>query len=309
MKNTGAAFKGSLALFTLAGIYGFIGYFSRELAPGLSVWQQLYVRLVLAAPFLWLTFRKKISLASCIQLIKTEPWLVLLRSVCLFSIAVPLYFYATMHTKLGNAALLQVLPYTFILGVVVNRDKLTKQKVGLMLVALFGAYLIGVKSGFDFSSLGSGELASMASGILFSLGFVTRKRHKSKANDFEISLTIMIAALVTVTVISLFSGDGLPHPTTVDLRFWILLVAAGYLNAFMVLLANYGFQRVKDTLASNIMVLEGTFAIFFGYLIYHEVPTLREVTGAVIILIAAVSSAYIVKEVAAKKTKTNPSAA
>lgn len=303
MKKSSTALRGAVALFALACIYGFIGFFSRELAPGLSLWQQMYIRLILAVPFLWLTFRSKISLAACLTLVKTEPWLVILRAICLFSISVPLYFYATTHTKLGNAALLQVLPYTFILGVLVNHDKLTKQKVGLMLVALFGAYLIGVKSGFDFSNLGTGELASMFSGMLFSLGYVTRKKHKAKVNDFELSLTIVTTALVVVTIISIISGDGLPHPAAVNLRFWILLVAAGYLNAFIILLSNYGFRRVKDTIASNIMVLEGTFAVLFGYLIYHEIPTLREIIGAIIILIAAVSSAYIAKEVNLEKTK------
>lgn len=300
------AFFGAMALFLLAVIYGFMGFFSRELAPGLSLWQQTYIRLVLGAPFLYLTFRKKINIRTCIDAVKQEPWLVILRSLCLYVVSVPLYFYATQNAKLGNAAFLQVLPYIFILGVVINKEKLTKQKVTLMLIAFSGAYLIAVKSGLDFSSIGKGEAASMVSGLLFSLGFVTRKKHKSKANNYELSFTLIVVSVVTLIVLSLMTGDGAPHPLNSDLRFFVILAIAGYLNAGIALLANYGFRYVKDSFANNIMALEGTFGVLAGYLIYNEVPSTRESFGAFIILAVAIVSTYLVsgKEPVPKKLPT-----
>ena len=290
------AFNGAVALICLAGIYGFIGYFARELAPGLSLWQQLYIRLVLAIPFLWITFLKKINARNCVELLKTEPFLVGLRSICLFVVSVPLYFYATQHAKLGNVAFLQVLPYIFVLGAVINKEKLTKQKIVLMLLAMIGAYMIAVKSGLDFTHIGKGELASIISGVMFSLGFVTRKKHRSKANDYEISLTLMTISILAVIILSILTGDQLPHPADVDIRFFILLIVASYLNVAIILLSNYGFRHVRDTFANNIMALEGTFGLLFGYLIYREIPVLREVLGASIILVSAIASAFFVKQ-------------
>src|SRR3990167_7824013 len=113
-KTTNRAFRGALAIFLLAGIYGFIGYFARELAPGLSLWQQTYARLLLGAPFMYLTFRKKIDLKKCLEFVKRERFLIGLRSLCLYILSVPVYFYAVQNASLGNVALLQVLPYIFI---------------------------------------------------------------------------------------------------------------------------------------------------------------------------------------------------
>lgn len=296
MKTDNKAFGGALALVSLACVYGFVGYLARELAPGLTLLQQLYIRLILALPFLYLTFHKKINISKCTEVVKQQPLLVLIRSLSLFVLSVPLYFYATQHSTLGNAAFLQILPHTFILGVLINKERLTKEKVGLMLLSLFGAYLIAVKSGLDFGHLGKGELASLMSGLLFSLGFVLMKKHKTKANEYEISFSLMFVSTVMVIVLSLLLGEGLPHPTTVDARFWILLLIAGYINSFMILLANYGFKYVKDTLAGNIMSLEGVFGVMFGYLIYREVPSARESLGASLILASAIASTYLVKE-------------
>lgn len=290
------AFTGVLALFVLAATYGFIGYFARELAPGLSLWQQTYIRLLLGVPFLYLTFHKKINLQKCLELLKRERYLMGLRSLCLYILSVPLFFYAVQNANLGNVALLQVLPYMFILGVFINKEKITLQKVLLMLLAVSGAYLIAVKSGLDFSHMGRGELASLVSGLLFSLGFILRKRHKTTANNYELSFTLVSISAVLLVLISLLAGDGLPHPTVVDLRFWIILIVAGYINAIIIILANHGFQHVKDTLAGNILALEGAFGILSGYLIYNEVPVWREVIGAVIIMISAVGSAYLVRK-------------
>jgi drug/metabolite transporter (DMT)-like permease len=297
------AFVGAMALFLLAIIYGFMGYFSRELAPGLSLWQQTYIRLGLGAPLLYLTFRKKIDIGNCIDAIKKEPWLIGLRSLCLYVVSVPLYFYATQNAKLGNAAFLQVLPYIFILGVIINKEKLTRQKVVLMLIALSGAYLIAVKSGLDLSSIGKGEIASVVSGLLFSLGFVTRKKHKSKANNYELSFILIAVSVVALLALSIVSGDGIPRPASTSLHFFIILAVAGYLNAGIALLANYGFRYVKDTFANNIMALEGTFGVLAGYLIYKEVPTARESIGALIILAVAIASTYLVSEKEPKQQK------
>lgn len=295
-KKSSGELAGVLALTVLAAIYGFTGFFARELAPGLSIWQQQYLRLILAIPFLWLTFRGRIDLKNCAELIRRETALVVLRSVCLFALSVPLYFYATQHAQLSNVAFLQVLPYTFVLGVLINREKLTSAKLILMIIAAIGACLITIPSGVNLAAIGRGELASIVSGILFSLGFVTRKRHKAKANDYEISFTIMATAFVLLLLFSFLVGDGIPHPATVDARFFILLFIIAYLNTAMILLANFGFRLVRDTLANNIMTLEGVFGMLTGFLAYQEILGAREALGAAIIMLSAIGSAYLASE-------------
>ena len=289
-------FKGAIALVLLAIIYGFIGYFSRTLAPGLSLWQQLYTRLIIAMPLLYITFYRHIDFKNCLELIKKEPLIVLLRSLFLYTLSVPLYFYATQHADLGNVALLQVLPYIFIFGVIINKDKPTPARVLLMILALFGALVVTAQSGLSLSHLGGGEIASIASGVLLSIGLIGRKWHKVKANNYELSFTLMTVATVITIIFSLISGDGIPHPAKTNIHFWVVLVIAAYLNILIVLLANYGFRYVRDTLANNIMALEGVFGIIFGYLIYREIPSSREIIGGSMILISAIVSAYLVGE-------------
>lgn len=289
-------FKGAVSLVMLATIYGFIGYFSRTLSPGLSLWQQLYLRLIIAVPLLWLTFYRHINLKTCLVLIKKEPLIVLIRSLCLYSISVPLYLYATQHASLGNVALLQVLPYIFIFGVLINKDKPTLARVLLMVVALLGALIVTAQSGLGLSHLGRGEIASIISGMLISIGLIGRKWHKVKANNYELSFTLMSIGTIFTIIMSFIFGDHLPHPAKTNIHFWLVLVIAAYLNILIILLANYGFRYVRDTLANNIMALEGVFGIIFGYIIYKEVPTSREIVGGTLILISAIISAYLISE-------------
>ena len=296
LKDKNPKVIGAISLVTLATIYGFIGYFSRTLAPGLSLWQQLYLRLVIAVPLLWITFYRRIDIKNCLTLVKKEPFIVLTRSLCLYAASIPLYLYAAQHASLGNVALLQVLPYIFIFGVLINRDKITPARVVLMLVALSGALIVTTQSGFNLKHLGIGELASIASGILLSLGLISRKWHKVKVNNYELSLTLMFCGMILAILFSLISGGGIPRPAVVNERFFVILFIAAYLNVAIILLANYGFKQVRDTLANNIMALEGVFGILFGYLIYSEIPTSHDIIGGSLILASAVLSTYLVSE-------------
>lgn len=71
-----------------------------------------------------------------------------------------------------------------------------------------------------------------------------------------------------------------------------MLLLSALFNVVNLYLTNYGFQHVKAAVAGNILVLEVVFALLYGFLLFNEMPTLRESIGGLLI----VASIYLVNK-------------
>jgi drug/metabolite transporter (DMT)-like permease len=67
---------------------------------------------------------------------------------------------------------------------------------------------------------------------------------------------------------------------------WITLLLAGFFNVLNLALTNYGFEKVKVVVAGNLLMLEMVFALVYGWLLFQEIPTGREILGGLCIIVS-----------------------
>lgn len=100
-------------------------------------------------------------------------------------------------------------------------------------------------------------------------------------------MVIFIISVIIVFASSVFIGEGLPLD---NWSYFLLAVvaSAGLFNVGNLFLTNYGFERVKAVLASNLLTLESLFTVVIGFLFFKELPNIKELLGGVLIIFSVV---------------------
>lgn len=290
--------KGLFALALLALLYGLTGILARYLTTDLGIFEQWYIRFLVALVVAMAVFRRHISFSKFRHLSSRESAVMTARSLLGFVVAMWLYAASTHYATIGSVAAMQIVPMTALFGVVIFREKVSKTTLGLILLSFAGAAIVALQN-VAHVQFGVGELMSLASGALFSLSLVLRKKQTGELNNYELVVGVTLVACIGNYLMNVATGGAWwPHFGGLRPAVLVLLVVAGVLSTFMSLLANYGFEHVKATTASIILNLEIVFGIIFGYLFYREVLTLRQAIGALVILLASSAVAYL----EAKKT-------
>lgn len=166
-------------------------------------------------------------------------------------------------------------------------ERITLRKTVLILIALIGAVLIGVKDYLHIFNWRTGEFAALLSAISFSIGYVSRKWHTQFLNNKEITILIFAISIIILFVGSILFGEGLPTGSWNYYLFGVVLIA-GFFNVFNMFLANFGFEKVQISLASTILGLEGFFGVLLGLLFYSELLTAKELIGGVFIILSII---------------------
>lgn len=101
-----------------------------------------------------------------------------------------------------------------------------------------------------------------------------------------LSLTIPIAALATLPV-------GLPQVVRGDFTWWVLPAAAGIALISPVVafgLEMLALRRITHTAFGTLLSIEPAFGILIGLLILAQTPTLMQVVGIAVVILAAAAS-------------------
>ena len=98
---------------------------------------------------------------------------------------------------------------------------------------------------------------------------------------------MLFFAALFIFIGSLLKGEGLTA-TNLQVETVLILVLGGFLNAGVGYLMNYGFSRVDAVLANNLIALEPIFATFLAFLVFSEVPILKEILGGTLIILSAI---------------------
>lgn len=262
---------------------------ARFFSDEVSIFEQWYIRFLIAAILLAVVFRHKIRFGRILRVSAREKWLVISRGLIGFVLGAGLYAWAAQHAKIGSVAAMQVVPSTAILGAILIREKVSAKKALFIALSFVGALFIVLRNPSDLFDFGIGELASLVSGVLFSLTFVLRKKQTGELNNYELSLATTVVGAVGSYLASLaLYRRFVPYTESIDIQLGALFITAGVLSVLMSLLSNYGFEHVKATVASVLLDLELVFGVLFGYLFYRETLSSHELAGVGIILLAIV---------------------
>jgi drug/metabolite transporter (DMT)-like permease len=279
--------KGVFALIVLALLFASIGWFTRYLATGFLLFQQVYLRMFAAFLVGYVVLRKQIDTSKYTKLSVKEWLIIAVRAISYSLFGIVLFSQAVLTTTLSNVSFIGSLPMVAILGVVLMHEKLSFKKLFFIALAFIGVLLISVKDYAHIFYWGRGEVLTLISTVFFSLSYVARKWQSNLLNNQELTVVNFLIAFLVVFIVSILKGDGLPISDW-HWGLFFAVVAAGIWNIGNVFLTNYGFQKVETILASNILTLEGVFAAVLGFLFFKEVPSVKELFGGLIIALSVI---------------------
>lgn len=289
MRNTS---KGILALILTSAMFASMGIFARIMQTGFALFEQTYLRIGLAFLLGILFFNSSIRFKK-IRSIPLKDWvLLIIRAFSNYIGGVILYTLAVFNTTLGNVSLIQALPLVALLGVLFLQEKLTKAKIFFLLLSFIGVAFISTTNISDIFVWGKGETLSFIAAFFFSFGYVSRRWQTNYLNNKEMTQIMLLIAAVFLLIGSFIFHENLP----ITGWSWPIVFALGIsaiFNVLVLFLINYGFEHVKPFLASNILTLEAFFAIILGFLIYKEVPMMKDIVGGILIIISVVGMNYI----------------
>lgn len=150
-------------------------------------------------------------------------------------------------------------------------------------MAIVALYLLSIKDGFHISR---GDLLMLACALAFSVHILLVDHFSPKVDGVQLScIQFFVAGLLPLPLMLFFE-----RPTVTELTAaWLPIAYAGVLSSgvgytFQIL----GQKYTKPSVASLLMSLESVFAVLAAALILHQVPTLRETLGCVLMFAAII---------------------
>ncbi|MBM3283064.1 DMT family transporter [Candidatus Gottesmanbacteria bacterium] len=279
--------KGILAFVFLAALYAGTGVVTRNLSHYFTIFQQTYLRTLIAFILGIFFFRKKLHLEK-IKKISLSEWLLLTgRSAAMFVFGATLWVKATTITKLANVTFLDALPITATLSFLFLGEKATLKKIFYLAMSFLGVIILSVKDYSSLSSFGYGEFLVAVSGFFFAFRNISRKWHSKLLNDQEITQLMFIFGILMLFTSSLIFGETFIMPKW-NWEIIILLFIGGFIMAANLFLTNFGFAHLSAVLGNNILNLEAVFGILFGFLFFGEISSIKELLGGILIVTSVV---------------------
>lgn len=150
-----------------------------------------------------------------------------------------------------------------------------------VLCALIGLYMLCVKDGFGISK---GDLTILFSAVFFAIHIMVISKYAKKTNAIKLScVQFLFAGIFAIIPAFIFETVSLAllSKVKVELFFTGILSCA---VAFTLQIS--GQKLIKPYIASLILSLESVFSVAAGYLFLHEVLTIKEFFGCMLMFAA-----------------------
>lgn len=188
------------------------------------------------------------------------------------------------YTSVGNAGFITAMYILLVplLGLFFGK-KVGSRLWICIVMAIVALYLLSIKDGFHMSK---GDLLMLACALAFSVHILLVDHFSPKVDGVQLAcIQFFVAGLLPLPLMLFFE-----RPTAANIAAaWLPIVYAGVLSSgigytFQIL----GQKYTRPSVASLLMSLESVFAVLAAALILHQVPTLRETLGCVLMFAAII---------------------
>jgi drug/metabolite transporter (DMT)-like permease len=191
-----------------------------------------------------------------------------------------LYFYSIGMTSVSNAVLLS---YTYpifasIFSVMYLKEHLTKEKIAFILAAFTGIFMI---FGIDFTSLNTGDLLALISGVTSGMAIVSIRELRKTESSWMIVFSFVLAG----SIFSLFFLKG--NIIMPDKYGIFVLFVIGIFGTIGQLLMTYAYKICSTALGGVISMSSVVITALLGMIIFKETLTLNVIFGGALIFISA----------------------
>ena len=270
------ALAGALAMMTCAFLWSTAGLFIK-----LIDWNPFWIaglRSLIAGAFL-------LSVVRTLRLNWSGP---LVAAAVANAVCMILFVLANKLTTSANAILIQYwAPVgTAVLAVFVLKEKIHKEQIAALVATLAGLVLLFA----DKLGPGAlwGNLAALASGLMFSLMFLFTRMQKDGTPLQSLMLSHFIAA-----VIALGFAAFQPAPVfTVGSTAAIFALGIGQIGLAAIFFS-YGIRRVSAVTANLLAVIEPVFNPVWVFFLLGESPTGWTLAGGALILVSVTMASLV----------------
>lgn len=275
-------YTGESLVLISALMFGSYGIFSRLLA-NFDIFYQTFVRcFIITLIFILYGLYKG-------QFKKIEPsdykWFLSILTITNFTIA-PIV-YAFQKLEIGTASFLfyaSFTIFTYILGVIFFREKMTTVKLFSLSLAFVGLLLI-FRIKFELALLFP-ILMAILNGFASGFEVTLSKKISHKYSNTQINALVFGSIAVTHLFISFVLGETMDAQlVTTALPVLLIFVAAAIIGMVTVIA---GFKYVEPSTGALIGLMEIVFAVIFGYIFFSESLGASTILGGSLIILASV---------------------
>lgn len=280
------AFNISLAVwqalsFTLMGVW------VRMMDGAFTPYQQVFWRSILAGLCCWIFFGSRFS-KNLLSRLTRRDWIVLiLHAFLAYGIGVLSFTIAILHADLAQVAFISSLPVAGPLAWLLFREKLARWSLPFIAISILGLFLVtGLTSASYHFNLGT--IAAVVSMLGFSISYLMVRYHPKNLTTLHTTTLILSFGWIPAFMLMLVARQSIlpAHINTVAL---VGLLFSVILNISGIYILNHIFKHLKAYAASNLLLLEGVFALTLGYMAYGEKLSALELLGAALIVLSAVA--------------------
>ena len=157
-----------------------------------------------------------------------------------------------------------------------------------VVIAVAGLYLLCIEPGSGFD-LKAADLLLFACAVLFSFQIMAADKYAPMVDPLKLaSIEFLVTGVLGIVPMIL------EKPILSDIAgAWLPLgYAAFFSSGIAYTLQMVAQSRVKPAVASLLMSLESVFSVIFGFIILHEVLTVRQGVGCIIMFVAIVIAQF-----------------
>ncbi len=156
---------------------------------------------------------------------------------------------------------------------------------GVVLGAL-GLYFLCAAGAQGFGGIGFGDIMIMISAFLYSVHILVIDHFAPKVDSVKLScVQFFVVGLISIAPVFIFETPVLEK--IIECR-WALLFTGVVSCGIAYTLQIIAQKNTNPALASLILSFESVFAVLTGYLILHEVLTLKEILGCILMFAAVI---------------------
>ena len=284
---------GALFVIIAGSLWGAMGIFVRGLAScGLSSIEICFVRMLVAT--LLMTGYFFIFDRKSLKIKLRDIWCFIGTGVLSLTFFGYCYFTTIQMTSMSVAAVLLYTSPVFVLllSAIFFRERITKRKIGCVLVAIIGcAFVSGIIGNFGVAGLSTkGILFGLGSGLGYGLysifgRFAINRKYSAMTITYYSFLFSTLALLFLTKPMEIFTKL---NSGRVDINIYYVIGTAIVVTILPYIFYTLGLTKIENSKAAVLACIEPIMATLFGFLVFHEVLSIGEILGVVLVLIAII---------------------
>lgn len=276
----------------LAGaLWGAMGIFVRGLAScGLSSIEICFVRVFVSTALMtgyFFVFNRK-----ALKIKIKDIWCFIGTGVFSLTFFGYCYFTTIQMTSMSVAAVLLYTSPVFVLllSAILFNEKITKKKIICVVLAILGCAFVSGLIGGEANITPVGLLFGLGSGLGYGLysifgRYAIKKKYGALTITYYSFLFSTVALFFLTKPVEIFNKLGIGR---VNINICYVIGTAIVVTILPYVFYTLGLTKLENSKAAVIACIEPIMATVFGFVVFHEVLSIPEIIGVVLVLIAIV---------------------